>query len=528
MAKTKAPEILSLTADELEQLLVELRAQLVAATYLRVELLLRTLQWVLGVIQEQKTTLARLWRMIFGTKSEKTSKLFDQTVAAPDNSAKPPLKAKGHGRHGAEDYPGARRVAVPHAQRRVGELCPKCLKGKLYRLITPARIMRIVAQPIFTATCFELERLRCALCGALFTAPAPPESGDNKYDPSVGIMAALMRYGAGMAMYRIDKWQHHFGVPLPAATQWEQIEAISEIPALVLAAMIDFAAGGQLFYNDDTVMRVLALRKEIAAAKEAGGRTGIFTTCIIAQVDQIRVALFFTGQKHAGENLNQVLHRRATGLAEPLQMCDALTRNESKDFHTILCHCLLHARRNYVELIPSFPQECRKVFESLREVYHFEAMTQQPKLSDLERLAFHQEHSQPVMAQLHQWMQAQIDQKLVEPNSGLGEAIDYMLKRWKTLTRFLSVPGAPLDNNITERGLKSAILHRKNSLNYKTLHGAKIGDLHMSLIHTCELNGANPFDYLTALHKNAAAVRQDPTLWFPWNFRKNLERPDSS
>jgi len=96
------------------------------------------------------------------------------------------------------------------------------------------------------------------------------------------------------------------------------------------------------------------------------------------------------------------------------------------------------------------------------------------------------------------------------------------------LTRFLSVPGAPLDNNILERGLKAAILHRKNSLSYKTLAGARVGDINMSLIHTCELNRVNPFDYLMALEQHAEAVAKAPTCWFPWNYRQAIEAANST
>ena len=193
-----------------------------------------------------------------------------------------------------------------------------------------------------------------------------------------------------------------------------------------------------------------------------------------------------------------------------MQMCDALSRNEPKEFHTLLCHCLLHGRRQFVDVVENFPEECRKVIESLREVYLFDALAKEQKVLDLDRLAFHQAHSQPVMDDLLKWMQEQIEQKKVEPNSGLGEAIQYMLKRWQTLTRFLSVPGAPLDNNVAERALKMAILHRKNSLSFKTLHGARIGDVHMSLIHTCELNRVNPFDYLMALQHHAVPPCRKP------------------
>src|SRR5258708_39276303 len=131
------------------------------------------------------------------------------------------------------------------------------------------------------------------------------------------------------------------------------------------------------------------------------------------------------------------------------------------------------------------------------------------------------------MDQLKVWMQEQIDQKLVEPNSGLGQAIRYMLKHWEALTRFLKVTGAPLDNNICERALKMAILHRKNSLSYKTLRGAEVGDIYMSVIHTCQLNRINPFDYLTALKAHAEQVRQEPARWLPWNYRPAMPNVES-
>jgi hypothetical protein len=192
-------------------LLVKLAGALPAETYQLVETLLRTLQWVTGALEAKNTSLGRLRRMLFGAKTEKTRNLLPQSDAA---THPPKPKAKGHGRKAAQDYPGAKHLPVPHPKLHLGDLCPKCLKGKLYLLKTPARIVRIAAQPIFNATVFELERLRCALCGTLFTAPAPPEAGPGKYDPSCGVMLNLQRFGVGQPMYRTDKWQNHFGVPM--------------------------------------------------------------------------------------------------------------------------------------------------------------------------------------------------------------------------------------------------------------------------------------------------------------------------
>jgi transposase len=520
MAQPATPEIIRLSEADLEQLLTELRGLLPAATYQLVEALLRTLQWVLALLDEKTATLARIRRMIGGKQTEKSSQILPGAVAK-DASGQPKSKPKGHGRQGAADYLGAQRVKVTHPHHHVGDHCPKCLRGVLYLFKTPARIVHIVAQPFLSATVFELERLRCALCGALFTAP-PPEAAAAKYDESVGVMLALLRYGAGLPMYRMAKWQGYFGVPVPAATQWELIAAASEIPAVIYQALILAAAQGQLLHHDDTYMRVQSLRQEIAAAaleaEDSDQRTGIFTTGLIARVDQVRIALFFTGRQHAGENLDQVLQHRAAELAQPLVMCDALARNEPKEFAALLANCLAHARRQYVDQVENFPEECTKVITSLREVYRFDGLTQQHQFSDAQRLAFHQEHSRPIMDELQKWMREQLDQKRVEPNSGLGKAFNYMLKRWDCLTRFLSVPGAPLDNNVTEQALKTAILHRKNSLSYKTANGARIGDLFMSLIHTCALNRANPFDYLMALQRHAQAVKKTPADWFPWNY----------
>ncbi len=252
------------------------------------------------------------------------------------------------------------------------------------------------------------------------------------------------------------------------------------------------------------------------------GRKGLFTSGIISvSVDNKRIALFFTGRRHAGENLAELLRRRDERLDKPLQMCDALSRNLPEKMKTLVGHCLVHGRRGFVQAAVSFPDECRYVLELLKEVYRID--DEAKGITDEERLSWHQQYSGPKMAELEAWLHEQIDQRLVEPNSSLGEAIQYMQNHWQELTLFLRQPGAPLDNNICERALKKAILHRKNAYFYKTETGARVGDFYMSLIHTCELNEVNPFDYLTALQKNQARLTAEPAQWLPWNYQKTLQ-----
>ena len=208
----------------------------------------------------------------------------------------------------------------------------------------------------------------------------------------------------------------------------------------------------------------------------------------------------------------------------PIQMSDALSRNAPKPIELLVAHCLAHGRRLFVKITPNFPEPCPHVLERLGEVYHQDGVARERGLSRVERLHHHQQYSKPVMDDLHQWLEAQLKENIVEPNSGLGKAIAYMLRHWQALTLFLREPGAPLDNNLVERALKKAILHRRNSLFYKTLNGADVGDLYMSLIHSCELNDVNPFDYLTELQKHAEELAANPADWMPWNHRATLER----
>jgi len=529
MAKAGAPDIVTLSSPQLEELLAKLAGTLPTETYQLLEKLLRTLQWVMGLIEAKQTTIGRLQRLIFGAKTEKTSQIFPQATATtglPATAvAAPAAKRKGHGRTAAAKYTGAQRVKVSHPQLHPGDSCPDCTQGKLYFLKVPAQLVRITAQSLFAATRFELERLRCALCGKIFTAPPPPQAGLEKYAPSVGPMLGYLRFGGGMPHYRLDKIQTDLGVRLPASTQWELMAKAGQALQPVHEALLTLAAQGHLIHNDDTTMRVQSLSRQAAA--EASERTGIFTTGLLSEVEGHRIALFITGHRHAGENLDQLLVRRTESAPPPIQMCDALSRNPSKEFQTLLANCLAHGRRQFVDIAPDFPQECQHVLESLGEVYKYDAQAQELKLTPEARLRFHQEHSQKPMDELQQWMRQQLEQKQVEPNSGLGDAFNYMFRHWPALTLFLQKAGAPLDNNICERALKMAILHRKNSLAYKTQNGAHLGDLFMSLIHTCRLCAANPLDYLNALQRHAEQARKTPTGWFPWNYRETAPAGDT-
>jgi transposase len=544
---------IDLDMNELLGYLEQARSVLGEDGYRKLKAALETLHYLTDLVGDKNTTIHRLQQIIFGARTEKIRNVFDNQTGEADGSSqknaeqekaytegdKAKKKPKGHGRNGARDYPGAQRIKISHESLKSGDPCPLCGKGKVYTQKIPAYIVRLFGRSPIGATVHEMENLRCNLCLEVFTASPPDGLGSEKYDATAGAMIALLKYGSGFPFHRLARLQGSVGIPLPASTQWGIVLEIFKIMHPVYKELIRQAAQGDVFYNDDTTMRILALmgkraeQKQLAeskdSSKEKSERTGVFTSGIVSTREGREIALFFTGRKYAGENLTEVLKQRESELSTPIQMCDGLlSRNVPKEFEVILSNCNAHARRGFVEVASRFPDECRHVLDTLCDVYRNDAVTKKQRMSAEERLAFHKAHSGPLMEGLEKWLDEQIDEKKVEPNSGLGQAIFYMKNHWMELVQFLHVPGAPLDNTICERALKKAILHRKGSLFYKTQNGAQVGDLFMSLIYSCERCGVDPFDYLVELQKHAAELAENPGEWMPWNYRATMERSRAS
>jgi transposase len=528
---------IALRFDELSAIVERAKEALSAEDHATLKAAMDTLAFVTAELQAKSTSLDRLRRLLFGATTEKTRTICGpgaaqgtpEATGSPGAEAGPPdagATRPGHGRTGAAAYTGADTVKVAHPSLHSGDRCPECAKGKVYPLAEPAALVRITGMAPLGATVYACDRWRCNLCGEVFTAPAPEGVGEAKYDETATSMVGLLKYGCGLPFNRIETLQRAVRIPLPAATQWELVRDAAPRLAPAWDELVRQAAQGEVLHNDDTTMKVLELtaeqRRAAAADEETDARTGVFTSGIVATRDGHRIALFFTGRKHAGENLADVLAQRAAERSPPIQMCDALPTNTAGDFDTILAGCLAHSRRRFVDVADNFPAEVRHVLETVRAVYRNDALARERALSPDKRLRFHQTESGPLMEGLETWLRQQLAEHTVEPNSGLGDAIAYMRKHWAKLTLFLHVPGAPLDNNVCERALKKAILHRKNALFYKTLTGARVGDVFMSLIHTAELNGIAPFAFLVALQRHHRDVSLAPSDWMPWNYEATL------
>jgi transposase len=523
------------------------------------ERVLGSYERLLAMLCEAQITLKRLQTLLFGKRRQHRNGVASGTSASggtaggcddesgADARLRPgvgtsgdevtPPRSGGHrpgyGRLGMESYEGAERVECRHEELAVGQRCPVCGQGRLYG-VPPGVEIRIDGNALLSAIRYELEKLRCSACGQVFTASLPEAAGEEKYSPRARAVLAVSRYYLGLPLYRLEGYQAMLRVPVPDATQWDQIELVADCSYRVFEVLERLAAQGELIHQDDTSVRILALMDEnrtMRAQAEARGlsrpteRTGMFTTALVVKVGERTICLYYSGRSHAGENLKALLEQRQAGLDKPLVMSDALSRNEADEDGLIRCHCLAHGRRQFSDLEDVFPTECQVVLEALKQVFDHDDEARAQQLSPAQRLAYHQALSQPIMDALKRWLQKQVDERLVEPNSSLGKAMAYMQGHWETLTRFLSVVGAPLDNNLVERALKLFIRQRKNSLFYKTEHSAYIASVLTSLIATCLQAGVNALEYLVALQEHRTEVFADPAAWLPWTYQASLAPP---
>jgi len=287
--------------------------------------LIDTFEYVTQLLENKRTTIHALRQLLLKPSTEKTEKVLKKAGIDPGEKKSKPEggkmsegKAKGHGRNGADSYKAAQKVEVPHPLLKPGDHCPECQEGKVYTQKEPGLLVRVMGQAPLQATVYQMERLRCNLCGEVFTAEAPDGIGAKKYDETAASMIALLKYGSGFPFYRLEGLQENLEIPLPAATQWEIAAAAAALIQPAMDELIRQAAQGKVLHNDDTSMKVLGLMKEVASAEGGSSdppeRTGVFTSGIVSTTDGQKIALYFTGRKHAGENLATVLAHRAAEL----------------------------------------------------------------------------------------------------------------------------------------------------------------------------------------------------------------------
>ena len=446
-----------------------------------IERLLRTVMVLAGLLQRKNMSIKRLRDLIFGrhtekrkaagsgkeeTKPERDEAIDSVTASKPTEKSPREGKAvaKGHGRRASTQYRGAQKVECRHEQYEAGAKCPDAIcPGRLYDTRQPNLFIQFSGQPIIAGTIFEREVLRCTACQERYVASLPGGISEKRYEASADVAIVLAKYGAKMPFYRLAQMQESCGVPVSESVMFERSEEVANLLLPVYLALEKEAANGEVIHTDDTRVRILSCMKEEQEA-EAEPRATNTTGIVVKTRDEHLIALYASGRKHAGENLDQLLERRDVELEVPIQMADALPANWSGKQKKIGAKCWAHARRKFIEIEESFPAACAEVLEAIGKIYGYEAET--AEMSAAERLQHHQEKSAPVIAALYEWIEQQFKQRLVEPNSSLGQALRYLQRHRQELTKFLSAAKVPLDNNLAVR---SVLPKRSRDREWETL-----------------------------------------------------------
>jgi len=491
-----------------------------------------------NVLEAGRVRMRKLTRILFGKRTEKQptgedKKSKDKNTAPPgspaaggqrdrpesenagnqtgpdqpDSEPEKESPTKGHGRHPASAYQNAEEIVCPVCLNKAEDRCPACGKGTL-RQQNEEIVIRIKGSAPVTAEKYRIEKLRCDTCGLILKGKLPEQAGEEKYQASAKISVVMMKYSSGLPFYRLEKQQAYQQIPLPVGTQWELVEDVADAVFPLYLELERQAAHAELLFIDDT-WNLVACQKQ-------------YTTGVVARVAGHWITLYLTGAETAGKKVLRLLEQRPAHLPAPLQMSDALASNYPDLVKVVVLLCWVHARRQFFEIKDFYPQECAPVLDTIGLLYKHEAEIQRLSLDDTARLNYHQQHSQPALERMKRWLIDQQEQRLIEPNSPLGKAVEYLKTHWDGLMGFCRHVGAPLDNNVVERILKDVILIRKNGYFFKNSHGADVGSLLMSMIKTATQSAVNPFSYLQTLLDHRQELRRNVELWLPWNYQQVL------
>lgn len=335
----------------------------------------------------------------------------------------------------------------------------------------------------------------------------------------------------GMPFYRLSKLQSLCNVPIAESTLWLQCLGMWEdCGSHIYQQLISVARDSKLFYADDTGAKILEVIRDNKLLSKKKQRRSCNTTNICTKTDGHEIILYITNNQHLGENIAPIIKNRSNKDHYLKLMVDASSRNipdiEEKELSKLLIiNCLTHGRHKFADIADYYPEECGYFLNEIGSIYKID--NEARNYDSRKRLRQHKKHSTKHIKNIYDKIRYLFGQKLVEPNSALGKAMNYWLNHKKGLTRFLTVKEVPLDNNKSERALKSMILQRKNSLFFKTKNSAMILSGLSSIVRTCEANGINGFAYLNWMQENWVKIQKDANNYLPWKYLEYMNNTES-
>jgi hypothetical protein len=514
---------LALSVDDLKLLLLAISTLCALQEKIEADdITLHKLRKLLGMVQQSE-------RRGVGSQGDNPGEKDTGSQSKPRKKSKNKKKKKATS---SAEPPKQVYHALTQYQR--GQECPACCKGKLYKF-DPGIFLRVTGHARFEAEKHIIEQLRCNACQEVYKAELPPAvlaDGDanQMYGYSARTLMVIDKFFSGLPYYHQANLADIFGHSVSASTIFDQCEHVADAIMPVFYELKRLAATAYQFLLDDTRNRILEQKPEWRDKPNGQGqvlRTGVYSSGLIAQLaDGCEVILFETSLGHAGEHLGDILKQRPLGLPPPLTMSDALSSNTVTELPIKAAFCNAHARRNFFDIQSRHPAEIDWVLETYARIWTAEETVKEEGLDPDQRLAYHQQHSLPAMQAIRDWSVNREKEDDFEEYSALGKAIHYFLKHYDKLTLFCVETHALIDNNRMEEKLKIVIRGRKTSHFYKTVNGAGVANVLISLIATAYNASENVYDYLVALQRHQKRVKAEPGAWLPWNYRKTLSTID--
>ena len=478
-------------------------------------------------IEDKDITLHKLRKLLGIVQQSEKRRNTKKSTSKGKNNKKPKAKRK-------PKSPKTEPTIVHHKMTELhkGETCPECHRGTLCKHEF-GKLLRITGHSPYEAVKHITEQLRCNGCQAIYKAPLPKEvleDGDanQMYGYSARTLMVIDKFYSGLPYYHQGNLSQLFGMNISSSTIFDQCEYVANAVMPIFYVLQRLAGNGKSFLLDDTHNRILEQQPELRDKPNGKGkqlRSGIYSSGLIAILDSgHEIILFETSLGHAGEHLDKILEKRHPELPAPLTMSDALSSNAVTKVTVQRSLCNAHARRQFFDLEKLYPEEIGWVLETYGTIWKIEAEVKEQGLNDDERLAYHQEHSLPAMEAIKDWALKRQASPAFEENNAMGKAIKYFLRHYEELTLFCKVPGARIDNNPMEEKLKIVIRGRKTAHFYKTVVGADVANVLISLIATTHTANENLYEYFQALQKNQKAIKENPEDWLPWTYRDTMKK----
>jgi transposase len=361
----------------------------------------------------------------------------------------------------------------------------------------------------FAVLVHRRQKYRCACNACVVTAPAPPRlttSADGRgrrYAPEFAVEVAVGKYLDHLPLERQARIMRREGLLIETQTLWDQLEALATVLTPTYEALRRHVLAAPVIGADETWWRVVQ-----------GREVKRWWAWSVTADDAVAYTILASRSQQAAKTV--LNGYPGIVIADGYGAYEALARaGPGPGF--ILAHCWAHVRRKFVEAEPHYRVPCAEILDRIGQLYAVERECPRPApaaaepdraAADQLRARLRAERSAPLVAEIRAWAERQ----RALPESSLGKAVAYMLGLWPGLTRFLTDPRIPLDNNATERGLRGMVLGRKNHYGSRSQRGTEVAALFYSLLESAKLCGVDPKAYLLEATRRALVTPGTATL----------------